>query len=122
MGKKKNKGSGNQLVFTTGTEGNSFFNHINLGGDEKQESDTDFQSRIRVHRDRKNRGGKTVTLVKGLELNEDDLNTLCKKLKNKCGVGGAAKDGEIMIQGDQVKKVIELLQKEGYKDVKQSGG
>ncbi len=122
MGKKKNKGNGNQLVFTTGKEGNSFFNHISLGGDSTEESKTDFTAKIRVLRDRKNRGGKTVTLVKGLELSEDDMVALCKKMKNKCGVGGAAKDGEIMIQGDQVKKVIAILEKEGYKDVKQSGG
>lgn len=122
MGKKNKNKSGNQLVFTTGTEGNSFFNHISLGGDEKNEESTDFTTRIRVKRDRKNRGGKTVTLVQGLELSEEEMTTLCKKMKSKCGVGGAVKDEEIIIQGDQVKKVIEILQKEGYKDVKQSGG
>ncbi len=122
MGKKNKKGTGDQLVFTTGTEGNSFFNHINLGGEKEEESSIDFGSRIRVSRDRKNRGGKTVTLVKGLDLSEDELTELCKKMKNKCGVGGAVKEDEIMIQGDQVKKVIEMLQKEGYTDVKQSGG
>ncbi len=121
MGKKKNKGTGNSLVYTTGTEGNSFFNQISLGGEEEK-SETDFGARIRIHKDRKNRAGKTATLIKGLPLDEDELVTLCKKLKNKCGVGGAAKDGEIMIQGDQVKKVIDILIKEGYKDVKQSGG
>lgn len=70
--------------------------------------------------ERKNRGGKTVTLIKGFVGNEDDLNSLAKNIKTKCGVGGAVKEGEILIQGELKNKVANLLKTMGYK-VKISG-
>lgn len=79
------------------------------------------QQDLRVLLDRKNRGGKAVTLVTGFIGSQDDLQDLAKNLKNKCGVGGTAKDGEILIQGDFKEKVFLILQKEGYR-VKKSGG
>lgn len=70
---------------------------------------------LRVQLDKKNRGGKIVTLVTGFVGTEEDLATLGKMLKTKCGVGGTAKEGEIVVQGDHRLRVVEILQKEGYK-------
>ncbi len=70
---------------------------------------------LRVQLDKKNRGGKIVTLVTGFVGTEEDLTTLGKMLKTKCGVGGTAKEGEIVVQGDHRQRVVEILQKEGYK-------
>ena len=64
--------------------------------------------------EKKGRGGKTVTLIRGFIGTEDDLKDLSKLLKTKCGVGGSAKDGEIIIQGDFKQRIIDLLKAEGY--------
>ena len=79
------------------------------------------QQQLRVQLDKKQRGGKQVTLVTGFVGAEDDLQKLGKLLKTKCGVGGSAKDGEIVVQGDFREKVLEILTKEGYK-AKKIGG
>ena len=70
---------------------------------------------LRVWLDRKHRGGKTVTLVKGFVGTEADLADLGRMLKSKCGVGGSAKDGEIIVQGDHRDRVVDLLTQAGYK-------
>ncbi|MCI1189151.1 translation initiation factor [Hymenobacter sp. DH14] len=79
------------------------------------------QQQLRVQLDKKQRGGKQVTLVTGFVGTEADLQTLGKLLKTKCGVGGSAKDGEVVVQGDFRDKVLEVLLKEGYK-AKKAGG
>lgn len=106
-----------------------FGSELPLGSEQKELSDEETENEIdaskfdlRVSLDKKQRKGKAVTLVTGFgDLHEDDISDLAKMLKSKCGVGGSAKDGEILIQGDHVLKVMNLLKAEGFK-VKRSGG
>lgn len=86
-----------------------------------EDSDDDVQDTIdkgkqmlRISLDKRNRKGKAVTLITGFIGSDQDLQDLGKLLKTKCGVGGSAKDGEMIVQGDNRQKVLEILQKEGY--------
>ena len=83
------------------------------------------QQKLRLSMERAGRGGKTVTLIKGFVGSEEDINALCKLLKQKCGVGGSVTfangtkvDGEIIIQGDLRQRLVEILKKEGYTQTK----
>ena len=76
------------------------------------------QQKLRLNMERAGRGGKTVTLVKGFVGSDEDITSLCKLLKQKCGVGGSVKDGEIIIQGDHRQRLVEILKKEGYTQTK----
>jgi translation initiation factor 1 len=77
---------------------------------------------VRVSRETKGRGGKAVTLVKGVALGADALTALGKQLKAACGSGGTVKDGVIEIQGDHVEKVMAALKAQGHASVKRAGG
>ena len=83
-------------------------------GDEEQNTLPKEKQSLRIALDKRNRKGKAVTLVTGFVGSTSDLEALGKLLKTKCGVGGSAKDGEIIVQGDLRNKVLEILQKEGY--------
>ena len=89
--------------------------------DELETLEKDKQE-LKVLIDRKQRKGKSVTLVSGYTGSDDDLKDLAKTLKSKCGVGGSAKDGEILIQGEFKDKVFNLLIDLGYTKTKKVGG
>ena len=91
--------------------------------EEKKEEETPppSEQNLRVWLDRRQRAGKQVTLVKGFVGSDDDLNELSTLLKRRCGTGGTAKDGEVIIQGDFRDRIVDILTLEGKKKKKAGG-
>lgn len=106
---KKNKDQHSSFVYSTDP------NFKMEEEDALQETLPPAQQVLRIQLETKHRAGKTVTVVLGFIGIEDDLAQLGKALKNHCGTGGSAKDGEIILQGDHREKVRQWLQKNGYK-------
>jgi translation initiation factor 1 len=112
---KKNKERLN-VVYST----NPNFSYEVESQEEQDTLSPQFQ-KLYVSIDKKQRAGKEVTLIEGFVGIDEDLKELGKLLKNKCGVGGTVKDGEILIQGNFRDKISDILVKEGYQ-VKRKGG
>ena len=89
--------------------------------DQEDETLSPSEQLLYVSIDRKRRAGKEVTLIEGFVGASDDLKDLGKLLKSKCGTGGSAKNGEILVQGNFRDKIVELLEMDGYQ-VKKKGG
>ena len=113
MAKKKEKLN---IVYSTNPNFNFEFEE-----EEVIETLPNSKQKLYVSIDRKQRGGKEVTLIEGFVGQEEDLKELGKTIKQKCGVGGSVKDGEILIQGNFRDKIIAILEKEGF-NVKRKGG
>ena len=105
---KKNKPDTRGFVYST--DPNFSFQQDNSSSDTLPPG----QQKLKVRLDKKHRASKAVTLVEGFNGNDEDLQELGKKLKSFCGTGGSAKDGEIIVQGDQREKVMQWLIKNGY--------
>jgi translation initiation factor 1 len=105
------KNIADQAGFVYSTDPNFQFNR---SADEALVTLEPAKQTLVIQLDKKQRGGKTVTLITGFVGSENDLEVLAKQLKNFCGTGGSAKDGEAIIQGDQRDKVLLWLQKNGY--------
>jgi translation initiation factor 1 len=112
----KDKKSDNRVVYS------EFGNQSNSEAMERGTPDLPpNQQTLRVQASRKGRKGKTVTVVMGLQANDETLAALLKQLKSQCGAGGTVKEGEIEIQGDHAQRLVQVLTVLGYK-AKVSGG
>jgi translation initiation factor 1 len=109
---KKNKPDTRGFVYSTDPNFSFELEQNNL------ETQPPAQQKLKVRLDTKHRGGKAVTLIEGFIGKEEDIEDLGKKLKSFCGTGGSAKDGEIIVQGDQREKVMQWLLKNGYKQAR----
>jgi translation initiation factor 1 len=114
--KKKSRKGREGVVYSTSSDYS-----YDSGSGQDEETLSPGEQDLRVLIDKKQRKGKSVTLVTGFVGAEDDLKALGKELKSKCGTGGSVKDGEILIQGDFREKIMNLLADKGYK-AKKSGG
>jgi len=114
---KKSKSERVNVVYSTNP-------NFSYESEDEDESETlpKKQQKIYVSIDRKQRAGKEVTLIEGFIGSDDDLKELGKFLKTKCGGGGTAKDGEIIVQGNFKDKIYDLLLKDGYTQIKKKGG
>jgi translation initiation factor 1 len=110
MSKKNDWKNRDGVVFSTNSD-----YQFNYQKDNEQTTLPPHQQNLKVQLDKSGRAGKQVTLVTGFIGKTAELEVLTKLLKTKCGVGGSAKEGEILIQGDARVKIAELLAKEGYK-------
>jgi len=106
MSKKKKKWT--NIAYSTNP------NYEQNHGQEDEETLPVSEQHLDVHLEKKHRAGKPATVIRGFVGSTDDLKALAKLLKTKCGVGGSAKNGEIIIQGQVRDKVMAILDKEGY--------
>ena len=115
MSKKNKKENEGGLMYSTNS--NLQFNNSN---DDEQEPLSAGEQNLRIHLDRLG-GGKLLTRISGFVGSDEEIEKLGKELKQKCGVGGNVKDGNVLVQGDHRDKVLQILLKAGYR-AKKAGG
>jgi len=120
---KKNEFSTDNKKFTLGDllQDKGFTSNeaeITNKNDQYADDIIDYNAKIRVIYQKKGRGNNPVTIINGLELSSDEIKSLVKELKQKLAVGGSIENGEILLQGDQVEKTINVLTSLGYRNVK----
>jgi len=117
MTKKKMEKLDLSNFFTSQNEDTGFKVLSYVDGKAKEEDTTNLPAnaqKLTVRKEKKGRGGKTVTVVEGYKGNPQTLETLCKKVKQQCGVGGSVDRKTFIIQGDKADQVVKILIKEGY--------
>mgnify|MGYP006134198659 FL=1 len=117
MTKKKMEKLNLSNFFTSQNEDTGFKVLSDVDGKAKEEDTTNLPAnaqKLTVRKEKKGRGGKTVTVVEGYKGNPQTLETLCKKVKQQCGVGGSVDRKTFIIQGDKADQVVKILIKEGY--------
>lgn len=110
MNRKNSKNTGG-IVYSTSADFKPEVEEENISVDPAQQH-------LKVRLDRKQRGGKTVTLIEGLQMSEQEIENMSRQLKTHCGGGGSAKNGEIIIQGDHREKIVQWLIKNGFTKAK----
>lgn len=112
---KKNNPDKNGFVYSTNP-------NFKFEEEESIETIAPVEQKLRIWLETKQRGGKAASVITGFIGTTDSLEDLSKKLKSFCGTGGSAKDGEVIIQGDQREKILQWLLKNGYTQSKKAGG
>ena len=104
----KKKKIGGNIVYSTSTDWHPEHD------ESVQENLPPQKQPVKVRLDKKHRAGKTVTMIEGLVMNENEFENLAKKLKSHCGSGGSSKENVIIIQGDHIQKIIDWLHKNDF--------
>jgi translation initiation factor 1 len=113
----------NKKLSITWEELQAMGNPENADPQPEDKSQPSFKLPLKVHYERKGRGGKEAVIIRGFEASKDhDLEEISKVIKSKMGIGGNVKDGEIILSGNNRYKVIDILNKLGFTNIKKAGG
>jgi translation initiation factor 1 len=113
----------NKKVSITWEELQAMGNPENAELPSEEQSQPSFKLPLKVHYERKGRGGKEAVIIRGFEASKDhNLEEICRAIKSKMGIGGNVKDGEIILSGNNRDKVIDILYKLGFTNIKKAGG
>ncbi len=114
----------NKKIVLSWDDFKSLGNPENADPEPIEETPKSFKIPIKVHYEKKGRGGKEAVIIRGFDVpnHNHDLDVLCKTLKSKLGIGGAVKDDEIILQGNHRDRIFQILIDMGFTNVKKAGG